>query len=360
MHRHLLTEDLTEKEVLLEYLEELMMRPSPTGMTYDVEKYVQETIKEFGAGSVRMNKGGIICPVCEGDHPLVLTAHLDTLGAMVRAVKDNGRLRYVKIGGFTDNALENENVQVHTSSGRCISGTVQSVHASRHVWGDTSEERRSDETLEIVLDERTHSRAETEALGIRSGDFISFDPRFTVTESGFIKSRFLDDKAAAAVLMSLVRDIHFGEIRPKRGVTVVFTCWEEIGHGASSLYTLPCEDLIAVDMGCVGGDLNGDEEKVSICFKDKAGPYEYFLTRELADRCERLGVAYATDIYPSYSSDTNAALHAGMDARFACVGMGVFASHGYERTHMMSLMGLKALLRDCIEHVELEDGGETA
>ncbi len=336
---------------MLETLRELMAIDSPTGMTRACEMYVMDQLKSMGFQPGHERKGTVICSVKEGDHPLLITAHLDTLGAVVRSVKSNGCLRFSPLGGWNPNAIENENVRVYTRDGKVYTATVQSVHASRHVWRDTSDEKRSDETLEIVLDERTRSAETTKALGIRAGDMIAFEPRFQVTPSGYIKSRFLDDKASAAILLEMARRVQEGTLQPERGVTLAFTVYEEIGHGASSLFSVPCEDMIAVDMGCVGDDLEGREEWVSICAKDAVGPYDYDLTTEMVRRCETLGIPFTTDIYPGYSSDTATALRAGLDARFACVGMGVYASHAYERTHVEGMEGTLRLLEDCVKRV---------
>ncbi|MBQ6173459.1 MAG: M42 family metallopeptidase [Clostridia bacterium] len=333
-------------ERILENLKILSAIPSPTGMTGACADAVCSMLAGMGFRPEKTRKGAVHCRLAEGEHPILLCAHLDTLGMAVRAVKPNGRLRYSKIGGWNDNAVENENVVIHTRSGKTFTGTVQSVHASRHVWGDITAEARTDESLEIVLDEDVNTKAETEALGIRAGDMVSFDPRLVHTESGYVKCRFLDDKASAAVLLTLAADIAEGRLVPARGVTVAFTVYEEIGHGASDLYAQDAEDIVAIDMGCVGSDLNCRETQLSICAKDAAGPYDWDLTNELIARADRLGLDYAVDVYPNYSSDANTALKGGLDARFACFGPGVFASHGYERTHEKALESTLRLAED--------------
>ena len=338
---------MNSQDYMLEMLRRLMAVPSPTGMTRACAEKTMEELSALGYAPVMTRKGTVLCELGGEGHPLLLAAHLDTLGMVVRAVKPNGCLRYTQLGGWNDNAVENENVLIHTRRGKTFTGTVQSVHASRHVWGPVNDEKRDDSTLEIVVDEDVHSREETEALGIAAGDFVSFDPRLTVTGSGYVKSRFLDDKASAAVLMTLAWEVSQGIAQLGRKVTLAFTVYEEIGHGGSALYTQDAEDMIAVDMGCVGDDLTCRETQVSICAKDAAGPYDFDLTNELVSRAERLGLDYAVDIYPRYSSDTATALRAGLEARFACCGQGVFASHGYERTHIKGMLNTLALVRDC-------------
>ena len=337
---------------MIEQLKTLTAIPSPTGMTRAAGDYLLAELSRLGFAPERTPKGAVMCTLGGEGHPLVLSAHVDTLGAMVRSVKGSGTLRYTQLGGYNDNAIENENVCIHTRSGKVYSGTVQSVKASMHVWGDTTSDRRGDESLEIVIDEEVSCKADVEKLGIGVGDFISFDPRTVVTESGYIKSRHLDDKASSAVLLTLAREVAEGRVQLGRKVTLLFTVYEEVGHGASPLYKLEVEDLLAVDMGCVGGDLTCRETQVSICAKDSAGPFDFDFTNELIARAKRLGLDYAVDVYPRYSSDTATALRGGMDARFALCGQGVFASHGYERTHVKGMLGTLALVTDVAECVK--------
>ena len=260
------------QEYLLAQLKTLTGIPSPTGMTREVTDYLLAELTRLGFQPERAPKGTVICCLGGTGHPLALSAHVDTLGAMVRAVKGNGCLRYTQLGGYSDNAIENENVLIHTRSGKTYTGTVQSTNASLQVWGRTSEDKRDDKSMEIVVDEETWSKDTTEALGIRPGDFISFDPRTVVTESGFVKSRHLDDKASSAVLLTLAREVAEGRVTLARRTYIAFTVYEEVGHGAAALSKLDIEDMLAVDMGCVGDDLACRENMVSICAKDSAGP----------------------------------------------------------------------------------------
>jgi len=321
----------------LEQVLAMVKIPSPTGFTRQAETYLLQTLQDLGFDPLHTPKGTVLCCLGGEGHPLLLSAHVDTLGGMVRAVKSTGRLRYTQIGGYNDNAVENENCLIHTRSGKVYSGTVQSVHASRHVWGDISGEKRSDETLEIVVDEACDSAAEAEQLGIHAGDYISWDPRTVVTESGYVKSRHLDDKASSGVLLALAKGVAEKAITLKRKVYILFTVFEEVGHGASASIPQDVEDFLSVDMGCVGADLSCKETQVSICLKDSGGPYHYDFTQELIALAEANGVDFATDIYPRYGSDAGAALRSGMEARYALIGPGVFASHGYERTHVKGI-----------------------
>lgn len=334
---------MDKQAYMLEQLKTLTSIPSPTGMTKEATDYLLAELTRLGFRPERTPKGAVLCCLGGTGHPLLLSAHVDTLGAMVRAIKGSGNLRYTQIGGYSNNAIENENVVIHTRSGKTYTGTVQSVKASQHVWVNTND-ARSDETLEIVLDEEVSCKADTEKLGIGAGDFVSFDPRTVITESGYVKSRHLDDKASSAVLLTLAREVAEGRVTLSRQVTLLFTVYEEVGHGASPLYKLDIEDMLAVDMGCVGDDLTCKETQVSICAKDSAGPFDFSFTNELIELAKAHGIDYAVDIYPHYSSDAATALRSGMDARFALCGQGVFASHGYERTHVKGMLATLALV----------------
>lgn len=330
------------------YIQALCAIPSPTGYTRQAENYLLEALKEMGFSPLRHPKGTILCDLGGQGNPLLLAAHVDTLGAMVRSVKSNGRLRYTQVGGYGANTIENENCLIHTREGRTHMGTVQSTQASYHVYGG-KDAPASDDTLEIVIDEVVRSAADVKKLGIEAGDYISWDPRTVYTPSGYLKSRHLDDKASSGVLLALARMVKDKEVTLGRRVILMFTVYEEVGHGASVLAPYDIADMIAVDMGCVGDDLSCDETMVSICAKDSAGPYNYELTNELIAMAKGLSLGYAVDIYPRYSSDTATALRAGLNARHALIGPGVFASHGYERTHRLGVENTLKLLAAFVE-----------
>ena len=325
------------KDYALEYIQKLLSIPSPTGFTRAATDYLMETLQNLGFSPVRALKGGVSCELGGEGNGLMLSAHVDTLGAMVRSVKGNGRIRYTHVGGWQDATVETENCLVHTRDGRTYSATVQSTKASQHVYPGMGAEARGEETLEIVLDEPVKTAQDVENLGIETGCYVSWDPRTVLTESGYLKSRHLDDKASAGMLLALARMVAEGKITLKRRVAILFTVFEEVGHGCSMNLPEGIEDMLVVDMGCVGDDLKCDETMVSICVKDSAGPYHYEFTSELIAAAKANGIDYAADVYPSYSSDSATALKAGNDVRFALIGPGVFASHGYERTHVKGI-----------------------
>ena len=333
----------------LEYMKKLLSIPSPTGFTAEATDYLLETLKRLGFSPVRDRKGCVMCCLGGEGRGILLSAHVDTLGAMVRSVKGNGRIRYTHIGGWQDATVENENCLVHTRDGRAYSATVQSTKASQHVFPGMGKEERGETTLEIVLDEEVKSAADVEVLGIETGCFISWDPRTVLTASGYLKSRHLDDKASAGMLLALARMVAEGKMVLKRRVYILFTVFEEVGHGGSIRLPEDIEDMLAVDMGCVGDDLKCDETMVSICVKDSSGPFHYEMTNELIATAKENGIRYAADVYPSYSSDAAAALRAGNDLRYALIGTGVFASHGYERTHLKGIENTCRLIAKYLE-----------
>ena len=322
----------------------LCKTPSPSGFTKLAEDYLLKTLSEMGYQPTQSRKGSVLCTLGGEGQPLVLAAHIDTLGAMVRAIKGSGRLRFTKIGGYPENNIENENVIVHTRCGKTYTGTVYINVPAAHVYSDSGSSRRSDESMEIVLDEIVKSKADTQKLGISAGDFISLDPRSILTPSGFIKSRHLDDKASAGILLALAKMVKNGDLQLKRKTSILFTNYEEVGHGASSGFPADTVEMISVDMGAVGDDLETDEYKVSICAKDSGGPYDYDVTSALIHLAKELKLQYAVDIYPYYGSDVEAALRAGHDIKHGLIGPGVFASHGYERTHTQAIENTLKLL----------------
>lgn len=292
------------------------------------------------------NKGGIIIKVAgKSGEVLGLGAHGDTLGAMVRSVTKNGCLKIFPVGGYMMSTIEGEYCKIHCRrNGRTYTGTVLTTKPSVHVYDDCRTQERVAENMEIRIDEIVESDKEVEALGIGAGDYISFDPRFEYTPSGFIKSRHLDDKASVAVLMTFLKYLHETGKQPEKTLKIIFTNYEEIGHGASFIPS-DIQEFLAVDMGALGDDLTGNETKVSICAMDSSGPYDYDMTNRLIQIAEELGLGYAVDIFPHYGSDVSAALRGGNNIRGALIGQGVHASHGMERTHIQGMMNTLALIK---------------
>ena len=314
---------------------------SPTGFTRAATDYVMETLSGLGFEPERSNKGNVLVCIGGEGEPLVLASHVDTLGAMVRAIKDNGRLRPTTLGGHQWSTADGENCTVHTRDGRVYTGVVLNTEPSSHVADEPVE--TVEKNMEILLDENVDSRDDVLALGVQTGDIIAMDPRTTVTSSGYIKSRFLDDKLSAAILLGLARAVAAGEVKLARKVSLLFTVYEEVGHGGSFV-PADTREMISVDMGCVGGDLGCTERMVSICAKDSGGPYNYDLVTELSNIARELDLGYAIDVYPHYGSDVEATLRAGYDICHGLIGPGVYASHNYERSHIDGVRNTYELL----------------
>ncbi|MEG1687251.1 MAG: M42 family metallopeptidase [Angelakisella sp.] len=326
----------------VEQIQKLCAIPSPTGFTHDAAKYLVSELQGMGFAPVTTIKGTV--KVCLGGtgEGLVLAAHVDTLGAMVRAIKDNGRLRPTPLGGLNYDTCDGENCTIHTRDGRVYTGVMLNTTPSAHVANEVS--NRKEENMEVLLDENTFTRDEVKALGVEVGDFIAFDPRTTVTKSGFIKSRFMDDKASAAILLAVAKQVAEQKLVLHNTLWLLFTVYEEVGHGGAASIPDGVTEMISVDMGAVGDDLTCDERKVSICAKDSGGPYNYEVTTRLIETAKEHKLDYAVDVYPHYGSDVEATLHAGYELRHGLIGPGVYASHNYERTHRSGVENTLKLL----------------
>ena len=308
---------------------------SPTGYTAKAAQWVKDAFSALGFAATTTVKGGVLVDLggSDANDALLLAAHADTLGGMVAEVKGNGRLRLTNLGVNPNNG-ETENVRVYTRGGSVIEGTCQLCNASLHVNSNYNDTKRSWDTMEIVLDEDVRSAADTRALGIDVGDIVCFDPRTKRTASGYLKSRFLDDKLSVGILLGFAKYLADNKITPARKVYAHITVYEEVGHGGSSSTPAGVTEAISVDMGCVGDGLQCTEKQVSICAKDSGGPYSYEVVGKLIEAAKKNGADYAVDIYPHYGSDVEATLRGGADIRHGLIGAGVYASHGYERSHI--------------------------
>ena len=314
----------------------LLSIDSPSGFTSKAALWVKDAFEALGCPARITAKGGVLAELggTDKENALLLEAHTDTLGAMVCQIKGNGRLKMTNLGGLSPNNAEAENVKVYTRSGKIYEGTCQLVDASVHVNGSYSDTKRTYDTIEVVLDENVSSAQETKALGISIGDIVCFDPRTRRTASGYLKSRFLDDKLSVGILLGFAKYLKGSGVEPERKLYAHITVYEEVGHGGSASVPAGVTEAISVDMGCVGEGLDCTERQVSICAKDSGGPYSYEVVSKLIDAAKRTGADYAVDVYPHYGSDVEATLRAGYDIRHGLIGAGVYASHGYERSHI--------------------------
>lgn len=331
------TDHLDNMNYMVNILEKIVNIPSPSGYTKEVMALIEKEANGFGFSVTYNRKGGMLIEVKgKTGKVLGLSAHVDTLGAMVRSIRANGTLSIVSVGGFMMQSIEGSYCKILTRDGREFTGTIQTVEPSPHTWDNPRGLERKEENMEIRLDEIVRTKEDIEELGIGAGDFVSFDPKFEYTKSGFIKSRHLDDKASAAVLLGLLRHLHKTGKTPEQTLKIAISNYEEVGHGCSYIPE-DVEEFLAIDMGALGSDLSGDEYKVSICAKDSSGPYDFDMTNRLIALAKEYGIEYAVDIFPHYGSDVSAALRGGNDICGALIGQGVSASHGQERTHVKGL-----------------------
>ena len=329
----------------------LLAVDSPTGFTAKAAEWVKTEFAALGYEAHITTKGGVLIDLGGEDAAdgLLLEAHTDTLGGMVAEIKSGGRLRLTGLGGLRPENTETENVRIWTRAGRVIEGTFQLCNASIHVNGEYGDTKRSFDTMEVVLDEDVNSVEDTRKLGIEVGDPVCFDPRTCITASGYIKSRFLDDKLSVGILLGLAKYLRDEKKTPKRHVWVHVTVYEEVGHGGSASVPAGVTEAISVDMGCVGEGLTCTEKTVSICAKDSGGPYSYEVVGKLIDAAKKEGADYAVDVYPHYGSDVEATLGAGSDLRHGLIGAGVYASHGYERSHLKGVENTLKVLKGYLE-----------
>lgn len=337
------------KEYIIGILKQLVNIPSPSGFTKDVMKFVEEEVKRLGYTCEYIERGGLIINVPGKETDTIgLSAHADTLGAMVRSISAEGMIKFVSVGGFTMTSIEGEYCKIHTRDGKTYTGTVLCSSPSVHTYDDARTLERKERNMEIRLDEQVKTKDDVLALGINNGDYISFDARFDYTESGFIKSRHLDDKASVAVLIGLLKELSDKKEKPQKTIKILISNLEEIGLGATYLPS-EIKEFIAVDMGALGDDLAGSEYTVSICALDSSGPYDYDLTSKLIQLAKENDIPYAVDIFPHYGSDASAAMRGGNNIKTALIGQGIHASHGMERTHETALMATLHLLQAYIK-----------
>jgi putative aminopeptidase FrvX len=303
-----------------------------------------EAYKQLGYSPIKTVKGGVFCEIGGEGDGIMVEAHIDTLGAMVCDINSNGYLKLSPLGGMNANNAEAENCRIYTRNGKVYSGTFQLKDASVHVNGEFDKTERSYENMEVVLDEKVSSKDDTLSLGIMVGDIVCFDPRTTITDSGYIKSRFLDDKLSVGILLGFAKYVKEENVKLPRKVYHHITVFEEVGHGGAASIPNDVTEVLSVDMGCIGEGLTCTEHQVSICAKDSRGPYNYNVVSNLIAAANRMELDFAVDVYPHYGSDADVALTAGYDIKHGLIGSGVYASHGYERSHKDGVLNTFLLL----------------
>ena len=330
---------------MISSLKEIMSADSPTGFSSEVNRTLAAMLSKMGYTPETSNKRLIKVSVKgrNSEKRIAVSAHVDTLGAMVRSVSSDGKIRFTKLGGPILPTLDGDYCRIYADGGKIYTGTFLCDSCSCHVYKDAATAERNEATMYVRLDEETESAAAVAALGIRTGSMIAIDPKTTVTDSGFIKSRFLDDKAGSVCLLTALYAMQEEKLIPEYDTDFYFTNYEEVGHGAATVGR-NADELLAVDMGCIGADLACKETQVSVCVKDGHGPYDYEMVERLIALAKRNGIDYAADVYPYYGSDVGAAWCAGADVKGGLIGPGVHASHGMERTHLKGIYATAELL----------------
>lgn len=321
---------------ILEETAALLAIDSPSGMTHNAAKHVKARFEALGYPCEITRKNGVFVNLGGEDkaNGLLLEVHMDTLGGMIAQIKSNGRLKITNIGGLNANNVETENCRVITREGDVYEGVAQLCNASIHVNGEYNDIKRTFDTIEVLLDENVKNAEDVKKLGVNVGDYVCFDPRVRITKSGYIKSRFLDDKLSVGILLGYAKYLKDEGIELERAVYAHITSYEEVGHGGCTNVPDGVTEALVVDMGCVGEGLECDEHMVSICAKDRSGPFDYDMTNGLIAAAKKMGANYAVDVYPFYSSDVATTLRSGHDVKHGLIGAGVYASHGYERSHV--------------------------
>ena len=338
-------------DLVKKYLNDVLNIPSPSGYTQNIMEYIKKILETHNVDYKVTNKGAIVATI-EGEdteYQKTLSCHVDTLGAMVKEIKSNSRLALTQVGGYMMHSIEGECCKIHTRDGKVYEGTIQTTKPSVHIHSDARELQRIPANYEVVIDEEVFTKEDTQKLGIEVGDFISFDPRVKMTDSGFIKSRHLDDKASVAAVLYIIEYIKLVGIKPKNTINFFFSNYEEVGHGSSASIPEKTKEFIAIDMGCPGEGQNSTEYDVCICAKDSGGPYDYELTTRLINLAKDNNIGYKVDTYPNYGSDAGAMIRAGYDAKTALIGAGIFASHGYERTNIKAIIETIKLIMEYIK-----------
>jgi putative aminopeptidase FrvX len=326
-------------------LKELIAIDSPTGYTNNASEYIFDLLTSYGYSPEYTNKGAIRCAL--GPKPtLSIAGHVDTLGAIVSGVKPDGTLAFSLLGGLSLTGAEGEYVKIVTHSGKTYTGTILINNPSVHANNEKEKTQRSIKSMHIRVDAEVYNKEDVEKLGIEVGDIVCVDVKYQEFENGFIKSRFLDNKAGCYVLFELARRLK--EQEREVPVEIFFSNYEEVGHGGTVGYSDAIEELLVIDMGVLGDDCQGNEVSCSICAKDSSGPYDYEFRKKLVDLAKENNIPYKVDVYPHYGSDGSAALRAGNDFRVALIGMGVAASHGTERTH---IKGIEATIDLCLAYI---------
>ena len=327
----------------LHSLKELVAIDSPSGFTHKAAEYIFNKLTEYGCSPIMTNKGAVKCAF-SSNPTLGIAGHIDTLGAVVKEINSDGTLRISKVGELSLNACEGAYCKIYTLDDHIYTGTLLLDNPAIHVNEALTKPERTTENMHVRLDELVDCTQDVERLGIAVGDFICFEVKYEELPSGFIRSRFMDNKAGCFVLLELAKELAGKDVP----VELFFSNYEEVGHGAATGFADSLEELLVIDMGVVGDGCTGKETHCSICAKDSSGPYDYLMRKTLTLLAQKNSIPHKVDVYPYYGSDGSAALRAGCNFRVGLIGPGVSASHGTERTHKQ---GIKATIDLCMAYI---------
>ncbi|WP_370327864.1 osmoprotectant NAGGN system M42 family peptidase [Euzebya sp.] len=336
-----------DRDYMADLLLRLLEMPSPTGRTDEIMRLLGEEVEALGLPT-RLTRRGVLHATLGGaraDLKRVVVVHADTIGAMVKAIKPNGRLQVVAVGTWSARFAEGARVQVFTDEpGVSYTGTMLPLKASGHAFNEEVDSQiTSWQNIEVRIDERVEDADAVRALGIRVGDFVAVDAQPVITPSGFVCSRHLDDKAGVAAALAGFKAVIEAGVEVPVSASFVCTIAEEVGLGATNLGADVAEAL-SIDAAVVAPGQHSREDTVNVAMHDMSGPFDYHLTRRMTAMCNHLGIPHTRDLFTYYRSDIAAALEAGAEMRAALIGFGTDATHGWERTHLDGLERIAQLV----------------
>lgn len=332
-------------EFLSSQLLKLLSIPSPVGFTDKISEYLEGELDALGYNVSKTNRGALYLTLGgSGKAQRAVIAHLDTIGCMVSSLKDNGRLGITSVGTWSSRFAEGARVSIFAKD-KEFRGSILPLKASGHAYGKMIDYQKSSwDDVELRVDERCDNQQDIRSLGINIGDFIAVDPNPEELDSGFVVSRHIDGKGGVAILLSLLHAFYNQKLTPATDTVFIFSVSEEVGTGATSVLSESVKELVVLDMAALAPIQNSSEFGATIILKDKSGPFDYRLSRQLIDLAETGGINYSRDLMRSYFCDANGAIRSGADVRAALIGYGVDSSHGYERAHIDSLSNVGSLL----------------
>jgi peptidase M42 family hydrolase len=336
-----------DPDYLIDILRRLINTPSPTGMTDMATRLVSNELETLGIDYELTQRGAIRATLAGARKTpdRAIAGHLDTLGAMVKCLKPNGRLGVVPVGTWSARFAEGARVTVFADLSKTVRGTILPLKASGHVYHEEIDTQPGCwSNVEVRLDERVHSLDDLIALDLHVGDHIAIEPHFEYLDNGFINARHLDDKAGVAAILAAAKAVKEAGVTLPLDCHILFTISEEVGVGASHILPRDCAELVAVDNGTIAPGQNTCDYGVTITMQDSSGPMDWTLTRRIIDLCQEYNIVHSRDVFRYYRSDAAAAIEAGNDVRTSLVCFALDSSHGYERTHLDSLTGVARLL----------------